>query len=69
MKINLNLHEQMVKGVLNTRMKFFEVNTVGRIINRFTGDVSVSDSMVFTFLEMIDVITYLLDLLNSNSIM
>ncbi len=40
---------------MNTRIKFFEVNTHGRILNRFTKDVSESDHMVFTYLEMIDV--------------
>lgn len=45
----------MVSAVLNTRIKFFEVNTHGRILNRFTKDIATIDRIVFTYLDMIDV--------------
>ena len=45
----------MVEGVINTKIKFFEVNTNGRILNRFSKDVKVLDSIVNTYLELTDV--------------
>ena len=40
--------------VLETKMKFFEENTQGRILNRFSKDMQTLDNLVFSFLEMID---------------
>jgi ABC-type multidrug transport system fused ATPase/permease subunit len=45
----------MVNRVMNTKLKFFEVNTHGRILNRFSKDIGVLDNLVFTFLDMLDV--------------
>lgn len=45
----------MVEGVLKTKMKFFEENTNGRILNRFSKDVGVLDSIVYTYLDLTDV--------------
>lgn len=45
----------MVEGVLNTKIKFFEVNTHGRILNRFSRDIQSLDNIVFTFLDTIEV--------------
>ena len=55
MEINQSVHDEMVRGVLASKVKFFEVNTQGSIINRFSKDVAVLDSLVFTYLEMVDV--------------
>ena len=49
----------MVNGVLHTRVKFFEVNTQGRILNRFSNDMDTLDQLIFVFIEMIDVISIL----------
>jgi ABC-type multidrug transport system fused ATPase/permease subunit len=46
----------MVDSVLNTKIKFFEENTHGRILNRFSKDIETLDRILFTFLDMIDVI-------------
>jgi len=46
----------MVDRALNTKIKFFEENTQGRILNRFSKDISSLDYIVFTFLDMTDVI-------------
>jgi len=54
MRIALNIHNKMTSAVLHTRVKFFEENTHGRILNRFTKDIAAIDNMVFIFLEMID---------------
>ena len=37
-------------------MQFFDENTAGRILNRMSKDIAVSDQIVFNFLEMIDYI-------------
>ena len=48
------MHDTIVKKVLATKIVFFEENTQGRIINRFSKDIQTLDRLVFTFLEMID---------------
>ena len=54
MKINHKVHNEMVRSVLHAQIRFFEENTQGRIINRFSKDISTLDNLVFTVLEMID---------------
>lgn len=44
----------MVKSVLHANIRFFEENTQGRIINRFSKDIATLDQMVFQVLEVID---------------
>ena len=39
MRINQRVHRAMVKSVLETHICFFEENTQGRIINRFSKDI------------------------------
>lgn len=55
MQINRKLHAKMVESVLQTKLKFFEENTNGRILNRFSKDVGVLDKIVFTYLDLTDV--------------
>ena len=38
-----NLHNKMLKSMLHAKMNFFDSNPVGRILNRFSKDVSVAD--------------------------
>jgi hypothetical protein len=45
----------MVTNVLNTKLKFFEENTQGMILNRFSKDVQTMDKIVYTFLDVTDV--------------
>ena len=54
MGINRKLHDRITKRVLQTNIVFFEENTQGRILNRFSKDVSTMDNLVFTVLEMAD---------------
>jgi len=54
MTINKRLHARVVSRVLATPINFFEENTHGRILNRFSKDVATLDQIVFTFLEMTD---------------
>jgi len=56
MQINRNLHSACVKSLISTNMQFFDENTSGRILNRMSRDIAVSDQIVFNFLEMIDYI-------------
>jgi len=39
MGINKKLHDLMVGRVMNAKIEFFEENTQGRIINRFSKDI------------------------------
>ena len=55
MSINRKLHDKVTKSVLSANISFFEENTQGRILNRFSKDVSTLDNLVFTVLEMADV--------------
>ena len=55
MGINRRLHDKITKRVLQTSIVFFEENTQGTILNRFSKDVSTMDNMVFTVLELADV--------------
>jgi len=43
MQINQRVHDQMVENVLHTKLKFFEENTQGMILNRFSKDVQTLD--------------------------
>ena len=56
MSINRNIHDRAINGLVKTGISFFDENTSGRIINRFSKDITVTDKIVFHFLEMIDFI-------------
>jgi ABC-type multidrug transport system fused ATPase/permease subunit len=57
MKINKRIHHKIVDSVLHSGLIFFEQNTQGRILNRFSKDIQTLDYLVFDFLEMIDYMT------------
>lgn len=48
------LHDQMTRSVLRSKIEFFDINPIGRILNRFSGDVGSNDdqlpSTLFDFL-------------------
>jgi ABC-type multidrug transport system fused ATPase/permease subunit len=54
MSISLRMHNNMVKSCINTDLVYFEENTCGRIMNRFSKDVKTLDNFLFTFIEMTD---------------
>ena len=56
MSISRRLHSSLVRRVLQTGIVFFEENTQGRILTRFSVDTATMDQIVFGFLEMADYI-------------
>lgn len=56
MTISKRLHNTLVHRVVRTGIDFFEENTQGRILNRFSKDTATMDNVVFGFLEMTDYI-------------
>lgn len=56
LSISANMHARMVKQCLGTNITFFEENTCGLIINRFSKDVKELDNFLFTFLQCTDYI-------------
>ncbi|XP_067634870.1 probable multidrug resistance-associated protein lethal(2)03659 [Eurosta solidaginis] len=41
--ISLHLHDYLFNGIIRARMRFFNTNTSGRILNRFSSDISNID--------------------------
>ncbi|CAH8451448.1 unnamed protein product [Schistosoma turkestanicum] len=54
------LHELMVKALLSTRLQFFESNSSGRILNRFSKDIGIIDDLLptntFEFLHFLSLV-------------
>jgi ATP-binding cassette subfamily C (CFTR/MRP) protein 4 len=44
------LHDAMTRSVLRSKIEFFDVNPIGRILNRFSGDVGSNDDQLPTTL-------------------
>lgn len=42
-RISKAIHREMLNGVLNTRLRFFEVNPSGRVLNKFSRDLGAMD--------------------------
>lgn len=45
-RISINLHDMIFRGITRAKMIFFNINPSGRILNRFAGDINVVDSML-----------------------
>ena len=69
-KSNLKIHKKMIKSVVRSPMTFFDQNTTGVILNRFSNDLGLLDSVlisslieffeiVFSFLCALFVLSYL----------
>lgn len=54
LRISINLHDMIFRGVTRAKMIFFNNNPSGRILNRFARDINNVDSMLPN--AMIDVI-------------
>ncbi|XP_014214762.1 probable multidrug resistance-associated protein lethal(2)03659 [Copidosoma floridanum] len=46
MRISRNLHAQMFNSIVNTTMAFFNANSIGRIMNRFSKDIGIVDTRI-----------------------
>ncbi|XP_053698234.1 probable multidrug resistance-associated protein lethal(2)03659 [Sabethes cyaneus] len=44
LRISMNLHDRMFRGITRATMQFFNNNPSGRILNRFAGDIGTIDS-------------------------
>ncbi|XP_033865353.2 ATP-binding cassette sub-family C member 4-like isoform X2 [Acipenser ruthenus] len=50
------LHNQMFQSILRTPVRFFDVNPIGRILNRFSKDIGQLDSLLaLTFADFIQI--------------
>lgn len=56
LRISINLHDKMFRGITRTSMLFYNTNPSGRILNRFARDINNVDSVLPTILvDVIDV--------------
>uniref|UniRef100_A0A672ZR01 Cystic fibrosis transmembrane conductance regulator n=1 Tax=Sphaeramia orbicularis TaxID=375764 RepID=A0A672ZR01_9TELE len=55
------LHNRMFNSILRTPVRFFDINPIGRILNRFSKDIGMLDSnMPWTFVDFIQVFLQIL---------
>merc|ERR1719495_1705235 len=45
-KSGINLHNKMFRSILDTSVRFFDVNPVGRVLNRFSKDLGLIDDLM-----------------------
>ncbi|KAG7227636.1 hypothetical protein INR49_005451 [Caranx melampygus] len=51
------LHNSMFNAILRTPVRFFDINPIGRILNRFSKDIGYLDSLLpWTFVDFIQVL-------------
>ncbi|KAM3857219.1 ATP-binding cassette sub-family C member 4-like [Diretmus argenteus] len=56
-----NLHNRMFNAILRTHVRFFDINPIGRVLNRFSKDIGQLDSnMPWTFVDFIQVFLQIL---------
>jgi ATP-binding cassette, subfamily C (CFTR/MRP), member 4 len=58
-KASQKLHDKMAKAVLRARIQFFDTNPLGRILNRFSADVGITDDQLPPTLYDFFVITFI----------
>ncbi|KAL7370299.1 hypothetical protein ABVT39_025137 [Epinephelus coioides] len=55
------LHNRMFNSILRTHVRFFDINPIGRVLNRFSKDIGQLDSsMPWTFVDFIQVFLQIL---------
>ncbi|KAJ8980285.1 hypothetical protein NQ317_005204 [Molorchus minor] len=63
MRSSVRLHDRMFKSIICTSMQFFNTNTSGRILNRFSKDMGAVDELLpYAF---IDTVQFMLNLLGA----
>uniref|UniRef100_UPI003AAC6783 ATP-binding cassette sub-family C member 4-like n=1 Tax=Centroberyx gerrardi TaxID=166262 RepID=UPI003AAC6783 len=56
-----SLHNRMFNSILRTPVRFFDINPIGRVLNRFSKDIGQLDSnMPWTFVDFIQVFLQIL---------
>ncbi|XP_077957966.1 ATP-binding cassette sub-family C member 4-like isoform X1 [Gasterosteus aculeatus] len=56
-----SLHNRMFKSILATPVRFFDINPIGRVLNRFSKDIGQLDSnMPWTFVDFIQLFLQIL---------
>ena len=64
LSINTELHNRMIRACLRSKVAFFDVNPIGRILNRFSSDLGILDKNnlreIFSLLD--NIINYLASL-------
>ncbi|XP_037617466.1 multidrug resistance-associated protein 4-like isoform X2 [Sebastes umbrosus] len=59
-----NLHNRMFNCILRTPVRFFDINPIGRVLNRFSKDIGQLDSnMPWTFVDFIQVFLQILSVI------
>ncbi|XP_077405833.1 ATP-binding cassette sub-family C member 4 isoform X1 [Vanacampus margaritifer] len=55
------LHNSMFSTILRTHVRFFDINPIGRVLNRFSKDIGLLDSMMpWTFVDFVQVFLQIL---------
>lgn len=72
LRVAINLHDKLFRGVTRATMWFFNQNSTGRILNRFSKDIGTIDSMLPVVIvdciqvsELFEVFSWLEKLTNS----
>lgn len=56
LRVSINMHDKLFRGITRARMIFFNNNPSGRILNRFARDISNVDSLLpVVLIDVIDV--------------
>lgn len=56
LRISINLHDKLFRGITRAKMLFYNTNPSGRILNRFARDINNVDSLLpMVLIDCIDV--------------
>lgn len=56
LRVSINLHNQLFRGITRAKMLFYNTNPSGRILNRFARDINNVDSLLpIVLIDCIDV--------------
>lgn len=61
LRVSINLHDKLFRGITRAKMLFYNTNPSGRILNRFARDINNVDSLLpMVLIDCIDVSIILL---------
>ena len=52
-----NLHDSMFKNILRSKMRFFHINPVGRVLNRFSQDMGTVDGQLIVHVAFVSAVS------------